>query len=469
MEPPRDDGRSAGSSPTAPTPPHLSWHWPVGCALTVLYISLLPFDFSYTAFYRPIWDGFGSLRFRSTTPDDVTANLLVYLPVGLVLGLLAMRRQCGSFISVVAATILGATLSILVEALQTGLVSRVASCTDILLNGVGAAIGACLGVGLSGRIRTAMAQVRSELADLPFTTAASLLTLGLFLYDLVPFDFVMTTDALHTSFGRAHWSLMSTHATTTEAPSFAALAHQLTGAGWFAVLGYLLALGGRERGIPAVMSLGSALKDGLILVALVEFMRLFTRSHTFDAAAMLIGSFGVVFGAWCAVFMIDSLTGSSWRRRPSLAVPTGIVAILVLFQVALLFAPCVNSQGVLFSSDRVWTPYQLPFESLWRQGRSIAMGEMLADLMTYGTLTLTLAVLLRRLRIPHAWRWAAIVATLAAITSEGLYAACLAKRLDCTTALLALSAAGLVRHAHGTVLDSAVVTGRRPNRGTGAS
>lgn len=299
-----------------------------------------------------------------------------------------------------------------------------------------------------------------DLADRPFTTAASLLTLGLFLYNLAPFDFVMTTDALHASFGRAHWSLMNARVTTIGEPPFAAMAQQLTGAGWFAVLGYLLALGRRERGYPSAMSLGLALKDGLILVALVEFMQLFTRSHTFDAAAMLLRSFGVAFGAWCAVFMIDSLTWSAWRRRPSLAVPTGTLAILAVFQVGLLIAPCVDPQRELLSGDRAWILHWLPFEALWRQRRSIAAGEMLDDLITYGTLALTLAVLLRRLRILHAWRWAAVAATLAAITFEGLRYGCLAKPLDLTTAVLTPLAAGLIRHAHDDVRSAAGVTGR---------
>lgn len=448
MEPPRDLAWSSRSSITAPAvalpPRRLSWRWPVGCVLAVLYTSLLPFDFSLTNFHRAISDGLLNLRFRPTTPDEAAANLLVYLPLGLVLGLCAMRRQCGRWIGVLAATIIGASLSILVETLQTGLESRVASCTDVLLNCVGAAIGACLGVGLSGSIGAAMSQIRCELVDRPFSTMASLLTLGLFVYNLAPFDFVMTTDALHASFGRAHWSLMNARVSSVGAPPFAAIAYQLTGAGWFAVLGYLLALGERERGRHSAMSLGSALKDGLILVALVEFMQLFTHSHTFDAATVLIRSFGVAFGAWCAVFMIDSLTGSAWRRRPSLAVPKGIVAILAVFQVGLLIAPCVNLQDGLFSSKREWAVQWLPFVALWRQPFLTTAAEVLSSLLTFATLTLTLVVLLRRFRVVHARRWALGALTVVAITCEGLRLTTLGTPPDVTALLLAWVAVYLV-------------------------
>lgn len=387
--------------------------------------------------------------------------MLVYLPVGLVLGIYAMRGRCGRWAGVFLAVAIGAMLSLLVETLQTVLVSRVASCTDILLNGVGAAIGACLGVGLSGSAGAAMAQVRNELADLPFTTAASLLTLGLFLYNLAPFDFVMTSDALHASFGRAHLGLMDARVLTVGTPPFAAMAHQFTGAGWFAVLGYLLALGGRERGCPSTMSLGWALKDGLILVALVEFMQLFTRSHTFDAAAMLIRSFSVTFGAWCAVFMIDSLTGSAWRRKPGLAVPTGILAILAVFQVSLLIAPCANPQGGTFSAERTLAVDWLPLQTLRRLPCHKAIAEVLSVLMTFGALALTVGCFLRRLRVAHARWWTFGALTVLAVVCEGLRCACLAKRFDCTTVLLALLAAGLIRHVYDTVRSAAGVTGRQ--------
>lgn len=467
--------RSAPAAATAPAvalPPRSagggSWRWPVGCVLAVLYTSLLPFNFSFTTVHRPISDGLWSLRFRPTTPDEAAANLLVYLPLGLVLGLMAMRRQCGRWIGVLAATIVGGSLGILVETLQTCLESRVASCTDILLNCVGAAIGACLGVGLSGSAEAAMAQVRSELADRPFTTAASLLTLGLFLYNLTPFDFVTTTDALHASFGRAHWSLMSAHVTAVGAPPFAAIAYQLTGAGWFAVLGYLLALGGRERGRHSALSLGSALKNGLILVALVEFMQLFTQSHTFESATVLIRSFGVAFGAWCALFLIDPLTGSTWFRRPTLAVPTFymphnhsrvvvLMAILAVFQVGLLIAPCVNPQGGLFSNERPIAVRWLPFETLWRQSLHTAAAEVLSSLLTFATLTLTLVVLLRRFRVVYARWWTFAALTVVAITCEGLRLATLGTPMDVTALLLAWLSVYLVASMPGALGVAAAV------------
>jgi hypothetical protein len=89
----------------------------------------------------------------------------------------------------------------------------------------------------------------------------------------------------------------------------------------------------------------------------------------------------------------------------------------------------------------------LPFEALWRQPLPVAAGEMLSDLFTYGTLALTLGVVLRRFRIPHARWWSAMAAILAAIACEALHAASFAGPLDTTTAVVACLAAGLIAHA----------------------
>jgi len=451
LEAPRGLAWSAGlpatSHPIAARELRLSWAWPVGCILAVLYASLLPFDFIPTAFGRMFADGLSHLRFRTTTPDDAAANMLVYLPVGLLVAMYLVGKRFSRWVGVVAAIGVGTALSVVVEWLQTGLASRVASCTDIVLNVLGTSVGACLGVGLHGTARAAWAQLRYELADRPFTTAASMLTLGLFLYNLAPFDFVMTTDALHASFGHAQWGLFNARPATPGAAPFASIAHQLAGAGWFAVLGYLLGLAGRERGRYPTSSLACALKDGLVLVALVEFMQLFTKSHTFDAATVMIRSLGVILGAWCAVFMIDPLTGSAWRRSLPLALPTGLAAILAAFQAGLLLAPCVNPQGGTLSGLEAMSIRWLPFEALWRQPLPVAAGEMLSDLFTYGTLALTLGVLLRRFRIPQACWWSATAAILAAIACEALHAASFARPLDTTTAVSACLAAGLIAHA----------------------
>ncbi len=301
-----------------------------------------------------------------------------------------------------------------------------------------------MGIGLFPSAKAAWAQLCGELLVHPFTTAASMLTVGLFLYELSPFDFVKSTNDLHASFARAHWSFVNARMTTAETPPFAALADQLSGTGWFAALGFLAALGGRERGRLPRVSLGSALKDGLILATLVEFMQLLTRSHSFDTATIILRSIGVVFGAWCALFVIDFHTRSEWRRSPSMAFPTGVMAMLFVLQIALLMAPYVTTTWPSLIGGSSAAVDWLPFESLWRLSCHTAIAEMLSTIAIYGALSLTLGVLLRRLQIIHSTGLVFAALALLVTASEGLRLITLDKPMRITSLILAMTAAYLV-------------------------
>ena len=124
-------GSRATSHPIATPELRISWLWPVGCVFAVLYASLLPFDFVPTEFGRVFADGLSHLRFRTTTPDDAATNMLVYLPVGLLATTYLIGKRLPRWVGLIAAIGVGSTLSIVVELVQTGLASRVASCTRL--------------------------------------------------------------------------------------------------------------------------------------------------------------------------------------------------------------------------------------------------------------------------------------------------------------------------------------------------
>ena len=122
----------------------------------------------------------------------------------------------------------------------------------------------------------------------PFNTATFVLTLALLVYNLAPFDFVTTTRDLHASFGRARIipiRLPDPSAAVVQATHWVG---EMQGAAWFLVLGYLLALAGREIGRHPFSAFTSALKQGVGLAGLIEFMQLFTRSHSFDAFSIVL-------------------------------------------------------------------------------------------------------------------------------------------------------------------------------------
>ena len=116
------------------TLPHarLRTYLAAGYALFIVYASLSPFSG---------WQEQG-LKFSAVleaklllqyTWFDVAANLLAYLPFGLLLGL-ALRARCGTLWSVLLATLGGLALSGAMEYAQMYLPSLISSNLDLLTN-----------------------------------------------------------------------------------------------------------------------------------------------------------------------------------------------------------------------------------------------------------------------------------------------------------------------------------------------
>ena len=386
----------------------------------VLYGSLLPFDIDWAAFQASNGFGLFELALRGGTREDLLTNILVYTPIGLTLvlcrggGTLARRGR------VLFAVLVGVVVSLVAETLQAGIAVRVASWIDVALNTLGAITGAVLGATLYGARHGATRWAQREFSERPFTTMASILTFGLFLYNLVPFDFITDTAGLHASFGRARWDLTAVRPSALGSAPYGLMVAQLGAAVWFAALGYLLALAGGESGQDRFSAAGWAIKHGFILASLVEFMQLLTASHRFDLAVIVLRALAVMFGAWCAVFLVVGRGDLNWRRRPGLAVPTGLLFILaacqVLARLLSSFDPTLWSvRGIDLAHVR-W----MPFEGLWHGPMAKAGSDILSVLLAYGTLALTLAMILRRVRTGLIWMITGAVVTLVALSVEVL-------------------------------------------------
>lgn len=120
-----------------------------GYTLFIVYVSLTPFtgwqeqglEFS-AVLLAPLW--------QTYTWFDAVANLLAYLPFGLLLGLM-LRARLGAGWSVLLATLGGMGLSIAMEYAQMYLPMRTSSNLDLLTNGVGTLAGALLAVSIAPR------------------------------------------------------------------------------------------------------------------------------------------------------------------------------------------------------------------------------------------------------------------------------------------------------------------------------
>jgi VanZ family protein len=122
---------------------HRTTAWPLALATVclVVYASLYPF-----ADWRD--QGISPFRFLTAplpqywTGFDVGANLLGYAPLGFLLALSALRSRRVSW-AVTVAVLAGFLLSLSMETLQSYLPSRIPSNVDLVLNTLGAWLGAC--------------------------------------------------------------------------------------------------------------------------------------------------------------------------------------------------------------------------------------------------------------------------------------------------------------------------------------
>jgi VanZ family protein len=121
----------------------------VAYAALVLGASLYPFAFEFARLAEAAAAGFIDLRdWRVPTRRDLVVNLVAYLPLGLLAALALRARFPGAATRWLAATALGAALSLLVELLQHAIPVRVPSLADWVLNAASSAAGAALALML---------------------------------------------------------------------------------------------------------------------------------------------------------------------------------------------------------------------------------------------------------------------------------------------------------------------------------
>jgi VanZ family protein len=134
---------------------HKTSAWPLSIAYIALivYASLYPFSGWHDQGIGP-FDFLPSPLPKYWTGFDVAANMLGYIPLGVLLALSFLRRGAllylrkSNIAAVLVATAAAAVLSLSMEALQTYLPMRVPSNVDFALNTAGALIGAALAAGL---------------------------------------------------------------------------------------------------------------------------------------------------------------------------------------------------------------------------------------------------------------------------------------------------------------------------------
>ena len=360
--------------------------WLVGYLVLLAYGSVLPFQFVAPCYA----DGYLLHSFRQAAPtlEDLLVNLLIYMPLGLLLAL-ARNRYRSPIAAMVCAVVLAGAVSLVCELAQLFVVSRVASWTDVVLNVCGGAVGERLGATVRRRGFVALVAWRGRIAQRPYETSLTVLTVGLFLYYLLPFDFVTNAAGLHAAFTRAHMSLAANPLSLDIA--------ELNGAAWFVLLGVLAARAAVQRGAKPGSAFGGALRDGVTVAVVLECVQLLTGSHVFELQSIWLRSLGVVFGAWLGAFLSEAASGAPpWSPGK---VPTSLLAGVVLAQCTFLLCASVDVATLAVGGLDLAQVSWLPFELLRQASAVKALCHIAGVGLTYGVIAALLLTLLRRGRV----------------------------------------------------------------------
>lgn len=110
--------------------------------LIVLGVTLYPFDFTTDGFQGRL-SSFLASNFKNlrASRDDIITNIILFLPVGFGVGILASRNTLRLLSGAGLSVLIGALLSFFVELMQVLLPFRYSSALDIAANAVGSLVG----------------------------------------------------------------------------------------------------------------------------------------------------------------------------------------------------------------------------------------------------------------------------------------------------------------------------------------
>ena len=137
---PQDEPAGPRSGGFSPHSVRLAWILSLAYLLVIAYASLQPFR-DWRAPPPEVLHFLFSAWPRYITPQDVTVNIVAYLPLGFLFSMVCGARF-GPARGAIAATLTAAMMSLAMEAAQMFLPARIASNVDLLTNTLGALLGA---------------------------------------------------------------------------------------------------------------------------------------------------------------------------------------------------------------------------------------------------------------------------------------------------------------------------------------
>lgn len=406
------------------------------CALAIVYVSLIPFNF------RPIaldtaWQAFREvafLRLSMFNRADWIANLVAYVPFGLFVA--AATRGPGRVsvvASMVAAVVLGAALAFGAEFAQLYFPGRTVSLNDIAAAILGAAVGGGLWLVLARPIDLWAEdwQAGGSRQALAFLGAYAVLYA---LASFFPYDFVISLDELDAKLAAGRHALLVVPG-GCDALLRCAL-KPLVEVAAVVPLGWLLARWHAPQ--RAAQGLVTAFGVGLVIGAAIEIGQLFVVSGTSQGLSVLTRGIGIAAGF--------GLQGVAIRQALPTLLRWGRVATLLGLPVYLAVIAVVSGwPATPLSLDEVarrWPEFHwLPFYYHYYVPEAHAMASVLGHAALYTPVGVAAA-----LWFPASKRApviAAIAAALMALVAELSKAFIAAKHPDITDVLIGAAGAWL--------------------------
>lgn len=345
--------------------------------LAIVYGTLIPFSVDTG---RPLnW----TLGFDPPAPGDSTANVMIYIPIGLLLRLIARRRGTSAWREWLISLPLACGLSYLAELAQTVIPLRVATWSDVMCNSIGAAIGIAIAPGFQRFLRNWHGWVYTQLRERPMETAATAAMITICLHALTPLDVhphIRHIQQRLESLWPLPDGLLWGVSTDGGLPAPAVL-DKIIAACSYGLLAVLAFLAAREANRTIGASLRIALLQSAALAFAVEMLQLFTISHALDLRDLLTAWFccGLgVLGARALAHLRCDL-----HRRPR-TVLKGLLAAVSL----VLVVWWIGEARFQNNADATWGPASwLPGSPGFHRSWDGLLGTYLGSLFQYGLIS----------------------------------------------------------------------------------
>jgi VanZ family protein len=274
--------------------------------------------------------------------NDLFTNVLVYIPVGVALGLLVRRRGGAWGAELLLAMLLAITLSYVTELLQQFMPARCSDRGDLMVNAGAALLGCVLAPRAQRAVRRGHAYTYKHWRGHPWLVAAWAMT-GVTLA-MMTLRWDLCWPSLETEYTRSlDWLDFLRFAT-------------------FGLLGFLIAMAMIERHGRQARALGEAVMRVFVCGVLLEAAQIFVKSHAcalLDISSALLGGLaGVGTARWLAGRpSAKSGVPTAARRLVATSALLGLVLFGLIAGMSVGIVPGDQHNG----TRMLWLPFQVQF------------------------------------------------------------------------------------------------------------